>query len=55
VGARDRDLARAIADARAATTQFTQWLRDEAPNKTGPSGIGKAQYTWFLKNVLLVP
>lgn len=55
VGTRDRDLARAITDARAATTQFTQWLRDEAPNKTGPSGIGKAQYTWFLKNVLLVP
>jgi hypothetical protein len=55
VGTRDRDLARAITEARSATTQFTQWLRDEAPNKTGPSGIGKAQYTWFLKNVLLVP
>jgi len=55
VGTRDRDLVRAITDARTATTQFTQWLRDEAPNKTGPSGIGKAQYTWFLKNVLLVP
>jgi hypothetical protein len=55
VGTRDRDLVRAIADARTATTQFAQWLRDEAPGKTGPSGIGKEQYTWFLKNVLLVP
>jgi hypothetical protein len=38
-----------------ATSQFTEWLKVEAPKKTGPSGIGKAPYTWFLKNVLLVP
>jgi hypothetical protein len=45
----------AIGDAEAATLGFAQWLRDEAPKRTGPSGIGKAQYTWFLRNVLLVP
>jgi hypothetical protein len=45
----------AVTDARRATDEFAAWLRDEAPKRTGPSGIGKAQYTWFLKNVLLVP
>jgi hypothetical protein len=48
-------LLNAIDGAAAATAQFTDWLKTEAPKKTGPSGIGKAQYTWFLKNVLLVP
>jgi hypothetical protein len=55
VGTRDRELARAIAAARSATTQFAQWLEEEAPKKTGPSGIGREQYTWYLRNVLLVP
>jgi hypothetical protein len=48
-------LSRAIAAAAGATKDFTGWLRTEAEQKTGPSGIGKAQYTWFLRNVLLVP
>ncbi|WP_053333552.1 DUF885 family protein [Gemmatimonas phototrophica] len=48
-------LARTIAEARTATEQFTTWLRAEAPRRTGPSGIGKAQYTWYLKNVQLMP
>ncbi len=39
----------------AATEEFASWLRAEAPKKTGPSGIGKDQYTWYLRNVLLVP
>jgi hypothetical protein len=51
----DAPLLTAIANAATATDAFTGWLRTEAPKKTGPSGIGKAQYTWFLKNVLLVP
>jgi hypothetical protein len=50
-----RALAAAITEARSATEAFAQWLRDEAPKKTGPSGIGKTQYTWYLRNVLLVP
>lgn len=54
-GTADRNLAAAIAEARAATDAFAQWIRDESPRRTGPSGIGKAQYTWFLRNVLLVP
>ncbi|MBS1241044.1 MAG: hypothetical protein H6R40_471 [Gemmatimonadetes bacterium] len=51
----NRDLIRATTEARAATDSFARWIRDEAPKRTGPSGIGKAQYTWFLRNVLLVP
>lgn len=52
---RDAELRAAIAEARRATDAFVSWLNAEAPSKTGPSGIGKAQYTWFLRNVLLVP
>jgi hypothetical protein len=55
VGSANRDLTGAIADARAATDAFAQWVRDQAPTRTGLSGIGKAQYTWFLRNVLLMP
>ena len=51
----DAALLAAIDAAAGATEQFVGWLRVEAPKKTGPSGIGKANYTWFLKNVLLVP
>jgi hypothetical protein len=49
------DLKRAIQAATTATTEFVTWLGQQAPSKTGPSGIGKADYTWNLKNVHLVP
>ena len=45
----------AIAEARAATGSFVKWLESQSPSKTGPSGIGKEQYTWSLRNVHLVP
>ncbi len=44
-----------IADARTATDELILWLRQEANNKTGPSGIGKENYTWYARNVHLVP
>jgi hypothetical protein len=44
-----------IAAARTATDDFAAWLQREGPKKTGPSGIGKEQYTWYLRNVALVP
>ena len=31
------------------------WLESEAHSKTGPSGIGKDNYTWYQQNVHLVP
>jgi len=45
----------AIANARAATDELVLWLEKEAENKTGPSGIGKENYTWYAQNVHLVP
>ena len=50
-----RALRRAIAEARTATGEFVAWLDAEAPSKTGPSGIGKENYDWLLKNVYLLP
>lgn len=50
-----RDFKRALDAARGATREFASWLEAEAPAKTGPSGIGKDNYTWMLQNVYLVP
>lgn len=49
------DLVKAIRAAIASTDQLVSWLEEEAKTKTGPSGIGKENYTWYLKNVHLVP
>ena len=51
----DRPLLAAIDSAHTATESFAQWLRDEGRFRLSASGIGKEQYTWYLKNVLLVP
>src|SRR5687767_14749918 len=48
-------LVAAIRDARQATVDFVSWLEQQAPTKTGPSGIGTADYTWSLRNVHLIP
>lgn len=48
-------LRRAITKAKAATDDFAQWIAAEAPHKTGPSGIGKANYDWYAANVELSP
>lgn len=50
-----REFKNALAEARAATVRFADWLEQQAPSKTGPSGIGREAYTWHLQNVLLVP
>jgi hypothetical protein len=50
-----KEFTQALGDARAATRDFVAWLEAEAPKKTGPSGIGKENYTWLLQNVYLVP
>ncbi len=49
------ELRSAIANARDAAVALVAWLEAEAPNKTGPSGIGKDNYTWYQQNVHLVP
>ena len=45
----------ALENARVATTGFVGWLEEQSSLKTGPSGIGKENYTWQLRNVHLVP
>jgi len=43
----------AVRAARSATADFARWIKAEAPRRTGPSGVGKANYNWYLKHVLL--
>ena len=49
------ELKRAIRAGIAATNEFADWLDSQAPSRNGPSGIGKENYTWALRNVHLVP
>ena len=44
-----------LENATAATKDFIIWLEEQAPDKTGPSGIGKENYTWYQQNVHLLP
>ena len=48
-------LRRAVRDARTATDAFAAWIVAQAPGKTGPSGVGKANYDWYAANVELSP
>jgi hypothetical protein len=48
-------LNRATTAALRATQDFVAWLEEQAPSKTGASGIGKDNYTWALRNVHLIP
>ena len=45
----------ALNEAIESTSDFILWLKTKAKTKTGPSGIGKDNYTWYLQNVHLVP
>ena len=45
----------ALENAKKATKDFIIWLKEQAPGKTGPSGIGKDNYTWYQQNVHLLP
>ena len=45
----------AIVSAQEASDAFRVWLEEQAPSKTGPSGVGKDNYTWYMRNVHLVP
>ena len=50
-----KDLILIIDESISSTKSLSKWLKDESKNKTGPSGIGKDNYTWYQKNVHLVP
>ena len=49
------ELRAAVEDARKATESFAGWLDEQAASKTGPSGVGKENYTWYQQNVHMVP
>lgn len=51
----ENDLLAAIAEAKASTDAFVTWLESQVESKSGPSGIGKENYTWYLQNVHMVP
>ncbi|HKK73887.1 MAG TPA: hypothetical protein VJ953_02340 [Saprospiraceae bacterium] len=53
--ASDEKLVSAIEVAISSTDELAEWLEAQADRKTGPSGIGKENYTWYLQNVHLVP
>jgi hypothetical protein len=48
-------LAKAIQEAIEATGAFVTFLERDAARRTGPSGVGKQNYTWNLQNAHLVP
>lgn len=49
------DLSSAAMEARSASEAFADWLDEQAPSKTDVSGIGRDNYTWYQKNVHLMP
>jgi hypothetical protein len=49
------ELRSAVNSARQATDEFVAWLEKLAPTKTGPSGVGKDNYTWYQQNVHFIP
>lgn len=51
----DSGLERAIEAAITASDAFHDWIEAAVPSKTGPSGVGKDNYTWYMRNVHLVP
>jgi hypothetical protein len=51
----DAELISLIDQAIASTKNLATWLETESKSKTGPSGIGKENYTWYMQNVHLVP
>jgi len=53
--AQDDVLKKVIREAIQSTDELVTWLEIESTKKTGPSGIGKENYTWYLQNVHLVP
>jgi hypothetical protein len=49
------ELSAAVRAALAATEDYRRWVEQQAATKTGPSGVGVANYDWYLANVALIP
>ncbi len=53
--ASDHEINKEIKNAINSTEKFIVWLEEESSKKTGASGIGKENYTWYQQNVHLLP
>lgn len=49
------DLILALDSATSATDTLVKWLQEKAPQKTGPSGIGAEDYSWYQSQVHYLP
>jgi hypothetical protein len=54
-GSANAELLAAIEACKLATDELVLWLEAQAATKTGPSGIGKDNYSWYQQNVHLLP
>lgn len=52
-GSANAALKQAIEAARHTTVKLILWLQKQLPSKNGPSGIGKEDYNWHLKHVMM--
>jgi hypothetical protein len=55
IAALQPELSADVRRARQAVDEFGSWLEAELPKKSKPSGVGVANYDWYLKNVQLAP
>jgi hypothetical protein len=55
VKATNPDLAAAALEAKKASDDFAAWLKSEAHKKNEVSGVGKDHFTWYIRNVHLMP
>lgn len=55
VGGTSEALDQSITAAARASDEFADWVQAELPGKTGPSGVGREAYTWYMHNVHLSP
>jgi hypothetical protein len=51
----DTEILTIIDESITSTKELAAWLETESNSKTGPSGIGKENYTWYMQKVHLVP
>ncbi|WOJ96816.1 hypothetical protein R0137_16450 [Congregibacter brevis] len=49
------ELNNALEEASTATSNLVTWLQAQAPSKTGPSGIGADEYSWYQSQVHYLP
>lgn len=49
------EMTEALDEAAEATAELVEWLKEQAPSKTGPSGVGRENYEWYQMQVHYVP